>query len=283
MRAARIEFAIGLLVLVAGHISFGQGPNPPDQLNAQVASAIQHLKAGDLDTAERLFSEALRHGGRSAVVVHNLGVIAQQRGNHEVAITRFREAIQLQPDYAPSHLLLGSSLLSLGRNKEAIPELMKAVKWMPDQPAARLELAKGFEASGNWVQAVPQLQKLVELDPGNAEYSYRLGRAFGELSGWCLRELALHNPGSARLQQAQAQGYALQGKYDLALEAYERAVHSDPKLPELHLGMALMLLQLKRVDEALEQINLELSLVPESKTAADTKARIIAAKELSTR
>ena len=45
--------------------------------------------------------------------------------------------------------------------------------------------------------------------------------------------------------------------------AYQQAAMADPKLPEIHLGMGLTLLQLKRFDEALAQINLELSLVRE--------------------
>ena len=49
---------------------------------------------------------------------------------------------------------------------------------------------------------------------------------------------------------------------------------ADPKLPEIHLGMGLILLQLNRFDEALAQVEQELALVPDSKMAADAKTRI---------
>jgi hypothetical protein len=65
------------------------------------------------------------------------------------------------------------------------------------------------------------------------------------------------------------------------LAAYQRAAQSDPKLPEIHLGMALILLELKRFDEALGHVELELGLVPGSRCAAETKARIEAAKAAS--
>jgi thioredoxin-like negative regulator of GroEL len=80
------------------------------------------------------------------------------------------------------------------------------------------------------------------------------------------------------LQQALGLEYTIQEKYDLALEAYKKAAQANPKLPEIHLGMAVILLELKRFDEALTEIELEQKLVPESKNAADVKAKIEAAK-----
>ena len=62
------------------------------------------------------------------------------------------------------------------------------------------------------------------------------------------------------------------------MNAYREAARSDPKLPEIHLGMAVILLQMKRLDEALAEIELELKLVPDSKAAAETKAKIEAAR-----
>ena len=279
-RAAGLVWALAFLTLALNCRALGQEP-VPGQVETQIAAGVQALKAGDLDAAERIFTDALRQGTRNALVLHNLGVIAQERGNHREAVTRFQEAIRLQPSYGPSRLLLGSSLMALGKNDAALRELKRAIVLMPDQPPARLELAKAYEASGNWIAAVEQLQKLVSLAPDNAEYSYQLGKALTKLSGWSLREIARLNPDSARLHQALGQEYAIQGKYEQALAAYQQAAQSDPKLPEIHLGMALILLELKRFDEALGQLELELSLVPDSKRAAETKAKIETAKAAS--
>src|SRR5581483_7148914 len=258
--------------------SRAQQSRSQSELNSRLAAAVDALKSGDLDTAEHIFTDELRRGVKSALVFHNLGVIAQERGDHSLAIVRFREAIQFRPDYGPSRLLLGSSLLAIGKRQEAIFELRRAARLLPQEPAVYGELARAYESSGNWLEAVPERQKLASLAPANAEYSYRLGKDLAELSAWCIQEVRRTNPDSARLHQALGQEYALQGKYEQAFAAYRQAARSDPKMPELHLGLALMLLQLKRFDEALQQIELELSLVPESKIAADTKARILAAK-----
>lgn len=258
-----------------------QSPQP--EFESLVAPGVEALKSGDLNTAEEVFSSALRKGIKHPLVYHNLGVIAQLRGKHVEAVARFREALALQPEFGPSHLLLGSSLLALKRNAEALGELRRAVTLMPKEPPARLQLAKAYEASDNWIAAVQQLQKLVELDPQEPEYSYQLGRAWNKLSLWAYQQISHINPRSARLQQALGQGYAVQGKYDLALAAFQKAAQLDPKLPEIHLGIALLCLELKKLDEAQAAIKLELSLVPESKAALEAREKIEAARQAASR
>ena len=250
----------------------------PPQLERQIVTGVEALKSGDLDTAERVFNDALHQGVQHPLIFHNLGVVAQERRDHQLAAALFRQAIRLQPSYGPSHLLLGVSLRTLGKNGEATHELELATKLMPKEPQAHLQLAKAHDASDNWIAAVVEWQKLVELSPQEPEYRYQLGRAWTKLSGWSYQKIKRLNPDSARLQQALGQEYAVQERYDLALAAYQRAAKQDPKLPEIHLATAAILLELKRFDEALTEIDLEQKLMPESKAASETRARIEAAK-----
>lgn len=269
--------ALPLLLVLLASTAIAQESLPPS-LEAKIAAGVRALKSGDLDDAEMVFSEALRQGIKHPLVYHNLGIIAQQRGRHLEAVTRFRQTLDLQPDFGPAHLLLGSSLLALKRNAEALDELRRAVKLMPEEPQAHLQLAKAYQASENWVLAVRQLQRLVVLDPQEPEYSYQLGKALAKLSRWSYQQISALDPHSARLDQALGQDYAVQEKYDLALVAFQKAARLDPKLPDIHLAIALICLELKRFDEALAAIELELELVPESTAAMDTKSKIEAAK-----
>jgi tetratricopeptide (TPR) repeat protein len=256
--------------------------NLPPSFETKIAAAVQALKSGDLDSAEQVFSDALRQGIKHPLIYHNLGVIAQLRGKHPEAVTRFRQALALQSNFGPSRLLLGSSLLALRKNSQAVQELKRAVALMPEEPQAHLQLARAHKASNNWIAAVQEFQKLVQLAPQEPEYSYQLGTAWANLSGWSYNQITSINPDSVRLQQALGQEYAIQGKYELALAAYQQAARSDPKMPELHLAIALLFLEQKRFDQALAEIELELKLVPESKAAVDAKAKIEAAIAAST-
>ena len=275
----RIRMLLSLFLLAAVATS-GQEDLPPS-LETRLAVGVEALKSGDLVTADRVFSEAVQQGVRHPLVFHNLGVIAQERGDHKRAVVRFRQSLQLKTDYGPSRLLLGVSLMALGKNAEAVRELERAVRLMPNETQAHLQLAKAYETSDNWIAAVPELQRVVELAPQQPEYSYQLGRAWAKLSGWSYQQIRRLNPDSARLQQALGQEYAIQEKYDAALAAYQRAARSDPNLPEIHLAAAVILLELKRFDEALVEIDLEGKLVPDSKAAAEIRAKIEAAKASS--
>ncbi len=276
--------AILLLCLLFGwslNVVLAQQPQP-DPARERLAAGVAALKAGDLDTADTAFSEALRRGERTPMVLHNLGVIAQRRGNHAQAVTRFRQAIQLQPDYGPSRLLLGASLLALKRNTEAVSELKRAATLMPEEPQVHLQLAKAYESSEKWIAAVQELQEVEHLEPSDAESSYQLGRAWLKLAEWSYQRIRRLNPDSARLHQALGQEYAIQGKYDQAIAAYQKAAQTDPNLPEIHFALAVLLTESKQFDQALTEINRELQLVPESRAAIEMKGKIEAARGKST-
>ena len=272
----RLLAAVVLLLGSTGPVFAQQ--NLPPEIENQLAAGVEALKSGDLDQAEKIFSEAAQKGVKHPLVYHNLGVIAQQKADHLQAVARFRQALALQPEYGPSRLLLGVSLLALGKNSESVRELKHAVGLMPEQPQSHLQLARAYEATGDWLSAVERLEHVVELAPHEPEYSYRLAQACTRLSGWSYQQIQQVNPKSARLQQALGQEYAIQEKYDLALNAYHRASSLDPKLPEVHLAMAVILLEMKNFDEALNEITLEQQLVPQSKAAAEIRAKIETAK-----
>lgn len=273
----RLRVAAAVLIFGGMGPVFAQQELPPGT-ESQLAAGVEALKSGDLDQAEKILSEAAHKGVKHPLVYHNLGVIAQQKGEHQQAVARFREALALQPEYGPSRLLLGVSLLALGKNTESVRELKHAVRLLPDQPQAHLQLARAYEGTQDWLSAAEQLQRLVELAPQEPEYSYQLARTWTKLSGWSYLQIQQVNPKSARLQQALGQEYAIQEKYDLALNAYRRAAALEPQLPESHLAIAIILLEMKKFDEALGEIALEQQRVPQSKSAAELRVKIEAAK-----
>lgn len=278
MNRTRMLAALVPLFICAG-LSVGQNATLPGQ--EQLAKGIAALRAGDLDSAERIFTLALRQGVRSPLVYHNLGVIAQERGQHEQAVARFRETLQLQPEFGPAHLLLGVSWLALGKNAEAARELRIAEKLMPAEPQVHLQLARAYDALEEHFAAIDQYRQLTRLAPGDAEYVYLLARSWAELSRSSLKEIAKLDSNSARLHQALSQELWNQGKYDQALTSFQKAADVDPKLPEIHLAMSLIYLQQKKYDEALAEIERELYLVPDSQAALATRAKIAAAKPAS--
>jgi tetratricopeptide (TPR) repeat protein len=265
--------------LIYSGLSAGQNSTLPGQ--EQLAKGIAALRAGDLDSAENIFTLALHQGLRSPLVYHNLGVIAQERGQHEQAVARFRETLRLQPEFGPAHLLLGVSLLALDKNAEASRELKMAEKLMPAEPQVHLQLARAYDALGDHFASIDQYRQLTRLAPQDPEYVYLLARSWADLSRSSLKEIAKLDSNSVRLHQALSLELWNQGKYDQALASFQRAADVDPKLPEIHLARSLIYLEQKKYDEALAEIGRELSLVPDSQAALATRAKIEAAKAAS--
>ncbi len=246
----------------------------PASLEEVFTRGVTAQKAGQLETAEKAFLQVLQQGGKVAYVYNNLGIVYQQRGEHQRAVSQFREAIRLQPDYVAPRILLGASWLVLGKVQEATRELERAVKLQPREPLARQQLAKSYELAGNIPGVVDQFRRIRELAPQEPEYAYQLGKAYMKLSEWSYQQIMRIKPGSARLHQTLGQQLDVQGKPDLALQAYQRAAETDPTLPEIHLAMAQICLQQGKKAEARKQIEHELAIVPESAAALTLKRKI---------
>jgi len=248
----------------------------PPELQAPFEEGVQALRAGKLDEEEKAFRAVRAKGGATAYIHNNLGIVLQERGQHEKAVEEFREATRLDARYPAPQILLGSSLLALGRVGEARTELERAVKLAPKEALARLQLAKVEERAGDWADAVEQFRALTEMKPDEPEYVYALGNAYLRLSEWSLKQLATVDGGEARLQQALGHNYRVQGRADFALRAFERAAQADPTLPEVHLAMAQVYMEQKRWAEARQEIERELAIVPESAGARALLERLSA-------
>ena len=254
--------AIAWLVLLL--VPAGFGLELPGDQGTLFDQGVLALKAGNLDEAESAFRAVIEQGGELAQAHNNLGIVYQMRGQHERAVVEFREAARIAGDYAAPRILLGASLLALGQVEEAKVSLEAAVRLAPGEPLAHLQLARAYEQSGDWSGAVSQLQALRRLDPGDPEHGYGLGQAYLRLSETCLRRLHALHPDSGRSHQARAHSYRLQGRTELALEAFGQAARADPTLAEVHLAMAQIHVEQKRWADARRELALERDVVPES-------------------
>ena len=271
MHARQAAVAVAL-VLVAGPRLYAQELSPA--LRTPFDAGVQALRAGRLDEAEAAFQRVLREGGRTAFVHNNLAIVYQRREQHDRAVLQLREAIRLDPAYVAPRILLGASLLALGRVDEATAALERAVKLAPREPLARQQLARAYEKAGNLPAAVEQYRTLRDLAPNDPESAYQLGRAYLALSEWSLKQLREVDPGSARLHQALGHNYRVQGKPEMAEQAFRRAAEADPRLPEIHLALAQLFVEQKRWAEARTEIERELALVPESAGARLLQQRL---------
>jgi cytochrome c-type biogenesis protein CcmH/NrfG len=104
--------------------------------NAETNFALGNLKLAQNDTsaASSLYLTTLRLDPRHRGAINNLGVLALENGQPEVAEQRFREALAIDGCNPKTHFLLAKTLIAKGQNDNARAEIDRALALKPDQP-----------------------------------------------------------------------------------------------------------------------------------------------------
>ncbi|HEX3797835.1 MAG TPA: tetratricopeptide repeat protein [Verrucomicrobiae bacterium] len=186
--------------------------------------ADKYFAAGDYDSAELEYINALRINHQSARAYGRLGIISFEQGRLQRSYSLLLKACQLETNNIDFRLELGLFDLSAGRREKAREEAMFVLSHRPDDPQAPGLLADAAETSRQMDQVKAFLQKL-NVPPAR---SAPIETAIGEMD---LRE---------RNQTE-------------ALAALQRAKTADPKYEPMYDALANYYWSekdLKRADEA---------------------------------
>jgi Flp pilus assembly protein TadD len=124
----------------------------------------------------------------------NLGVALAAHGNLLPAITHYRKALALRPEYAEAHRGLGLALVGLGRMEEAEAHFREVIRLKPDSMEAYNNLGNIVAGRGRKKEAVGLYETALRLKPENADTHNNLGIA--------LVEAGRVDEGIAHIQQA---------------------------------------------------------------------------------
>ena len=149
------------------------------------------------------------------------GVALRKQGDHEGALTSYREALKFPDAQAAAHFNIGNVLLDQGKWTQALESLAQAIKVEPRSPAAWLQTARCEVKLGHFAQAREAFASVLRLDPKNFS-------AWLEAGNLC----------------------RTMGLTEQALASYRQAVVSAPERWEGLLTLARTLEDLGRWDEA---------------------------------
>ena len=144
-----------------------------------------------------------------------------QHGDHDQAVTYFREALEWLPLSADFHSALGQVYYEQGRPGEAEEQFRKALDLNYRNPRALKGLGVVLHERNELLDAMYLYLRYVEVEPKDAVVCYNLGVVFYNL-----------------------------GKYEEAVEWYGRAEEQDPEDRIVRKRRAVALLALGRFDEA---------------------------------
>ncbi|MGC1370961.1 MAG: tetratricopeptide repeat protein [Candidatus Sulfotelmatobacter sp.] len=237
-------------------------------IQAMLARALLHHRAGGMDEAEQLYRRILAIDAGHADSLHLLGMIAYQARRSEDAVALIRKAIAICGTAATYHSNLGTILQSQGKLDEAAACYEHALALQPDLAEAHYNLGNIFHSQRKFDDAEASYQRALELQPNLAEAHYNLGNTLqaqerlGEAIASYKRALALE---PQKFEALHNLGNALQAqdKLEEAMACYEQVLALQPGYAMAHYSIGAALHAMGKVDEALTRYRRAQALQPD--------------------
>lgn len=148
-------------------------PVTPRQLGER---GLKHFAAGRLDAAESDFRQARALDPGYAEMPYNLALLADARGEHDLAVELLHEAIALRPDLAEAHFNLGCVLAELDDPAGAVVSFGRAESLGADYRGTRIGLGWAYYELEQFDFALQCFERVLAQAPEHPEA--RLGRSF---------------------------------------------------------------------------------------------------------
>jgi tetratricopeptide (TPR) repeat protein len=161
----------------------------------------------------------------------NLGCCLRARGKLDSAVTAFRKARRLQPDYAPTHCSLGTVLVAQGKLGPAVAAYREAIRLQPDYALAHYNLGNVLRRQGKPEAATAAFRRAVHFQPGYPEAWCNLGQMLRRRGQFVEALKALR-----RGHQLGSRNPKWPYKSDLWVKDCERLLELDGRLPALRKG-----------------------------------------------
>ena len=228
---------------------------------------------GRLTDAVSRYRRALEIQPDYVPAFNNLGVTLRAQGKVDDAIRTYTDGLRMRDDYPDLHYNLANALLAVNRWDEAAEHLRKATAGTPDSAGAHNNLGTALAGKGQLTEAAVEFGVAVALDPTSSKAHRNLGNV---LSG-------LGRPDEARTHLTQAVTLApgdAEAHYDLGVFLLERdqtaaaaseftaAIQARPGYAEAHNNLGIALGSQGALDRAVAQFEEALRLQPGFEDAA---------------
>jgi len=195
---------------------------------------------------ETLWQDTLKKNPDSLLAWNNMGIIIENRGDKEKAMSYYRKALEIHINDEVSLYNIGTLLKSEGKLDEAVSYYQKAIKIQPNYAMAHNNLANTLKMQGKVDEAIEYYKKALLIQPRDAITHYNLANT--------LRS---------------------RGQLDQAITLYERAVELNPRFVSARINYAITMESAGRIQEAISQYRKVLEFDPNALDATTALAELL--------
>lgn len=210
-------------------------PNHPDAL---YLLGLVHFQSNQLEQAVSLIQQAISIQP-SPQMYCNLGVVLQAQGNFQDAIHQFHTAISMEPNYAEAFFNLGITFQVMHDLINAESAYQSAISCNPQYAAAFTNLGITLFEQDKFELAIHAYQKSLEISPNSIETLNNLGNAYLHSHQFSEADLQFKaalelNPDDCITLGNRAVMLQVKGDLDHAIQIYRILQESDASSADRH-------------------------------------------------
>ena len=222
------------------------------------------MQQGRVADAEHYFRQATQLAPEMAETHLDLGLVLGREGKLEDAIAALRTAIRINPKLKSAHMFLGIFLYQANHQDEARTELQHEIDEDPANAEALTWLGIVELSTGHPERAVAPLDRAAELTPNDPNLLEYRGRAHNLVAQESYARMARIDPGSWHVHRVQAEIYADEGRHAEAIAEYQAAIKLESRNPDLFEGLGDEYRKTSQLDLAQQAYTQELKLSPQN-------------------
>ena len=146
----------------------------PNSVILQNISGAAHAGLGRLTDAITSYKKAIAIEPNYVDAYYNLGFALREKGNLEEAVKNFNKVISLNPNYVDAYNNMAVTLEKQGKLEEALKAYKKAIAIKPDYADAHYNMATTLEKQGKLEEAVISYNKAISIKPDYADAYFNM-------------------------------------------------------------------------------------------------------------
>ena len=203
------------------------------------ALAIQNHKKNNLQIAKKLYNETLKANPYYEGAHNNLGILLNQLGEYQKAISAYKKAIQIEPNNVAAYNNLGFVFYQLGEYQKAISSYENAIQIKPNYADVYYNLGNTLKKLGEHQKAITSYEKAIQINPNYADVYYNLGNTLKELGERqkaqnCYKKVIQINPNHYKAYNNLGSLFNELEEHEKAKNCYEKAIQINPNYVNAH-------------------------------------------------